>query len=136
FERELNAAVECSAVREAAVEESNERLRIRGRGRPAIREPRHPRKDLRGTGAILFSTYIDVAAARRVSPQRSALSPFLYIRSPDLHRPHIRGIHVDLIVCDHAPALQRLRQPLGLPELPDERDADNVRAGGDVRSDL
>ena len=72
FECELNAAVECSAVLEAAVEECNERLRIRGHGRPAIREPRHPRKDLCGTGAILFSTYIDVAPARRVGGRGGA----------------------------------------------------------------
>ena len=45
FERELNPAVEASAILPAVIEELEQRLHVRFRHRPAIRQPGHPAKE-------------------------------------------------------------------------------------------
>ena len=58
------------------------------------------------------------------------------VRAADLHRAHRRIAHVDLIVGEHAAALQRLRKPFRLPQLAHERHADDARAGRHRHADL
>src|SRR5882672_11317490 len=54
FERELDAAVEAAAIAPAAVEELEQRLRVRARHGSAIRVPRHVREDLRRAPTFVF----------------------------------------------------------------------------------
>src|SRR5262245_54509229 len=53
-----------------------------------------------------------------------------------MNRADVGVPHVHLIVGDDAPALQGLWQALRFPQLPDERDTDDVRTGRDRNADL
>src|SRR4029077_11098022 len=63
--------------------------------------------------------------------------PFLpyLIRTADLNGADAGVPYVHLIVVDDPPALQRLRQALRFPQLPHERDTDDVRTGCNGNAD-
>ena len=73
----------------------------------------------------------DRATTRRVSGR--ALDA---VRPADRQRTHARVAHVNLVVGQHASALQRLRKAFRLPHLADERRAHHVRTRSHRHADL
>src|SRR6516225_5005785 len=136
LERELNAAGKVSGFRSTGVKELDQRLQITsGHGAP-VREPRVLRKDARGARCLLRGRCRLADEDRARGRARRPADAGRRVRSGDLHRADAGIAHVHLIVGDDPPTLERLRQALRLPQLPHERNADNVWTGGDFRADL
>ena len=138
LERELNSRVETSAIAPAALEELEQRLDVGLRDRSAIRQPSHPRKDLRGARRLcprsLRAGLAQTKIARRLGVFVAA--PVGAVRSTDLHRADARVAHVDLIVRQNPAPLQRLRKTFRFPQLPHERHADDARPRRHRHADL
>ena len=128
LERELDAGVERAAVASSGLEELISVSRSAVRDGAAIGEARHARRGSDRAHAVSAARRRladeDLLAARRVR-RRVRVDA---MRAADVDRADRRIAHVDLIVGEHAAALQRLRQPFRLPHLPHERHADDARA--------
>ena len=109
------------------LEEPEQRVHLVRPGRAPERAAGDRRQDLgraRGlVGGVGRPAGEDRAPARRIARHRLRGPE----RAADLHRADRRVAHVDLVVGQHAPALERLGQPLRFPLLPHERDTHDVR---------
>ena len=135
LERELNAGVKTSTVLSAAGEEPEKCLEVGLRHRASIRQPRDPRKDLRGTG-LLLGRGPGLTDENGATAGRLGRRPGYIVRTANLDRTHARVVHVELVVRQDPAPLEWLRNAFRLPQLPHERDADDARSRLHRHADL
>ena len=131
----LDARLEAAAFAAPRLVELQQRIPVAIGHRPAIRAAGDPRQDrrragafLRGPGGLTDEDRPPAGSVRESAAER--------VRATDVDRADRGVVHVDLVVRQHAAALQRLPQPFRLPQLAHERHADHPRARGDRHAQL